>query len=84
MRSHLSHPYYPPHLPDQCSPTTWYEQTESQIRVLVDSQNKMMNVFESFSDRIAKMEETISRMNSTSTSAESEEKSRVPPHLSVY
>lgn len=81
MRNRLSHPYHPFHHPEQRSSNTWFEQTESQIRALVDSQNKMMTMFERFSDRITKMEERINSVNSTSTSAE--EKTRVPSQLSV-
>ena len=62
----------------------WYEHTDAQIRSLMDSQNKLVAMFENFSERVTQIEKAIDSLKAvSSTSASPEEKSRVPPQLSV-
>lgn len=86
LRSHGTsgpHPYYPPH--DRHTPiASWYEHTDIQIRNLMESQHKLMFMFETFSNRIGDIEKAISSLKSASSANTSpEEKLRVPPQLSV-
>lgn len=71
------HPYFPSF--ERVTPHTWFEQTDSKIQALVDSQKKMMVMFEKVSDGINLMEKVIS----SSSQSTSDEKTRVPPQLSV-
>ena len=64
---------------------SWYEQTNTQILTLIESQKKLMSMFETFSDRIGDIEKTVSSLksDSSSSSPSSEEKKRISPQLSV-
>ena len=54
-----SHPYYRlPSSEHDWQHSSWYEHTNTQIRTLIDSQNKLMSMFEKFSDRIGDIEMT--------------------------
>ena len=79
-RNHTAaHPYCPPF-----DRHNWYEHTDAQIRSLMDSQNKLVAMFENFSDRVTQIEKAIDSLKAvSSTSVSPEEKSRVPPQLSV-
>ena len=55
-RCNPSHPYFShfsnAHEFQQTVPGSWYEHTNSQIHTLVESQKKLLSIFEKFSDRI--------------------------------
>lgn len=56
----------------------------NSIFILMDSQKKMMEIVGKLSDRISNIEKTIlSASNSNSANSIVEEKSRIPPQLSV-
>ena len=87
---------YSPYLPPQsqggsCSSSAWYEHTDSQIQALIESQKKMMNMFEKVSERIGDMEKAVSTIQAASPQAASssssetspEQKKRLPTQLSV-
>ena len=56
----------------------------SKIQALVDSQTKMMVMFEKVADRISQIEKVVSSNSASSShSTSTDEKARVPPLLSV-
>ena len=75
------HPFSPFERVDVAS-HTWFKQTDSKIQALVDSQKKMMVMFEKVSDQINQIEKVVSS-NSVSSGHSADEKARVPPQLSV-
>ena len=79
---------FSPYLPHSFEPknSTWYEHTESQIHSLIDSQKKMVSMFEKISERIGDMEKAMTDMKTISPSSSgaiSEEKKRIPTQISV-
>ena len=86
LRYTSSHPYYRlPSREHDWQHSSWYEHTNSQIHTLIDSQNKLMSMFEKFSDRIGDIEMTVSSLKSDSLSSSTnpEKKKQIPPQLSV-
>lgn len=83
---------FSPYLPHSFEPPStgtysWYEHTDNQIRSLIDSQKKMMSMFEKVSERIGDMEKVVTNMQKatspTSSGASPEENKRIPTHISV-
>ena len=76
------HPYFPPY--DCVNSHSWFQQTDSKIQALVDSQKKMVVMFEKVSDRLSQIENAVSSNSARSSqSTSADEKFRVPPQLSV-
>ena len=76
------HPYFQPF--ERVTSHTWFEQTDGKIQALVDTQKKMMVMFEKVSDQISQIEKVVSSNSvSSSHSTSADENTRVPPQLSV-
>lgn len=81
FNSYTPHPYHEP--PSE----SWYEY-DGQIRYLIESQKKMMGMFEKVSERIGGIEEAVKSVQARSPSSSGistspEEKKRIPSQISV-